>query len=270
MAHTRFAPDPHGTVRIPMIPPAIAATSFPHYSTFLKAAGLVDPATAPLDQLPKEYFEMDAAGDSDRTDLLVPPGHPTLVEWSPPRASANQVEEPDFKGDLVGKALYTLKKIVMGIYNGLIRFAIGFKDFVVKYSTNPSLIRPALSKVWGIVKHEAKHYWHGSKLLAADIRTATSLARVRLQGGNLTRRERRQLVRTTGDIFRLVPFAVIVLVPFLEFALPLLLKLFPNMLPSTFKDKHQEAAKVRNELKARLELADFLQGMQCSAHCDRW
>ena len=32
-----------------------------------------------------------------------------------------------------------------------------------------------------------------------------------------------------------VPFAVIVIVPFMEFTLPFLLKLFPNMLPSTFQ-----------------------------------
>jgi len=45
----------------------------------------------------------------------------------------------------------------------------------------------------------------------------------------------------------------------MEFALPLLLKLFPNMLPSTFQDKlkHEEALKA--QLTAKLELAKFLQ-----------
>ena len=72
------------------------------------------------------------------------------------------------------------------------------------------------------------------------------------------RRERKQLTRTTADMFRLVPLLVIVVrawiafgstqanahllpthqvVPFMELALPVLLKLFPNMLPSTFQDK---------------------------------
>ena len=37
------------------------------------------------------------------------------------------------------------------------------------------------------------------------------------------------------DIFRLVPFAIFVIVPFMEFLLPFALRLFPNMLPSTFK-----------------------------------
>jgi LETM1 and EF-hand domain-containing protein 1 len=59
-------------------------------------------------------------------------------------------------------------------------------------------------------------------------------------GKKLSRRERGQLTRTTADIFRLVPFSVFVIVPFMEFLLPLFLRLFPNMLPSTFKDKLKE------------------------------
>lgn len=59
-------------------------------------------------------------------------------------------------------------------------------------------------------------------------------------GKSLSRRERQQLTRTTADIFRLVPFAVFIIVPFMEFLLPVALKLFPNMLPSTFQDKMKE------------------------------
>jgi len=56
-----------------------------------------------------------------------------------------------------------------------------------------------------------------------------------LKGHGMTRRERIQLIRTTTDMFRLVPFAVFVIVPFMELLLPVALKLFPNMLPSTFQ-----------------------------------
>lgn len=64
---------------------------------------------------------------------------------------------------------------------------------------------------------------------------------LKLAGGkSLSRRERQQLTRTTADIFRLVPFAVFIIVPFMEFLLPVFLKLFPNMLPSTFQDKMKE------------------------------
>lgn len=49
-----------------------------------------------------------------------------------------------------------------------------------------------------------------------------------------------QLVRTTADLFRLVPFLVFVIVPFAEFLLPVALKLFPGMLPSTFQEADKE------------------------------
>jgi LETM1 and EF-hand domain-containing protein 1 len=48
-------------------------------------------------------------------------------------------------------------------------------------------------------------------------------------------------------------------VPFLEFALPVLLKLFPNMLPSTFESKFQEEERKKNVLKVRIQMAKFLQ-----------
>lgn len=47
-------------------------------------------------------------------------------------------------------------------------------------------------------------------------------------------------MRTTADLFRLVPFLVFIVVPFMEFLLPVALKLFPNMLPSTFKEENKE------------------------------
>ena len=63
------------------------------------------------------------------------------------------------------------------------------------------------------------------------------LVRKLTEGQTLTRRERAELLNTATDIFRLVPFAIFVIVPFMEFLLPAALKFFPNMLPSTFQDK---------------------------------
>lgn len=56
-----------------------------------------------------------------------------------------------------------------------------------------------------------------------------------LQGKELSRREHRLLVKTTGDMFRLIPFSVFVIVPFMEFLLPIAIKVFPGLLPSTFQ-----------------------------------
>ncbi|KAM0846014.1 hypothetical protein ACQ4PT_055951 [Festuca glaucescens] len=104
-----------------------------------------------------------------------------------------------------------------------------------------------------------QHYWLGTKLLWADVRISSRLL-VKLAGGkSLSRRERQQLTRTTADIFRLVPVAVFIVVPFMEFLLPVFLKLFPNMLPSTFQDKMKEEEALKRKLKARIEYAKFLQ-----------
>ncbi|CAJ0755547.1 16629_t:CDS:10 [Entrophospora sp. SA101] len=109
------------------------------------------------------------------------------------------------------------------------------------------------------IKDELIHYWDGTKLLGLEIKISTKLLYKLLKGHKLTRREYRQLRRTTTDLFRLVPFAVFIIVPFMEFLLPVVLKLFPNMLPSTFEDKFSKEEKKRKLLKVRLEMAKFLQ-----------
>ena len=58
---------------------------------------------------------------------------------------------------------------------------------------------------------------------------------------------------------QLVPFAVFVLVPFMEFLLPLALKIFPNMLPSTFQDSLKKEEMMKRELRARIEIAGVMQ-----------
>lgn len=108
-------------------------------------------------------------------------------------------------------------------------------------------------------KSTMQHYWLGTKLLWADIRISSRLLVKLVNGKGLSRRERQQLTRTTADIFRLVPVAVFIIVPFMEFLLPVFLKLFPNMLPSTFQDKMKEEEALKRKLTARLEYAKFLQ-----------
>lgn len=52
--------------------------------------------------------------------------------------------------------------------------------------------QPVLSRAWKKVKHEAQHYWHGTKLLVSEVRISSRLQWKILQGDTLTRRERRQ------------------------------------------------------------------------------
>ncbi|EGF80620.1 hypothetical protein BATDEDRAFT_10944 [Batrachochytrium dendrobatidis JAM81] len=134
-------------------------------------------------------------------------------------------------------------------------------DALLSSETSSNLVAPTAPKksLWVRVKEEAVHYWHGTKLLGVELAISSRLLVKLLNGHKLSRREQRQLRRTTGDLFRLVPFVVLVAVPFLEFALPLLLRIFPNMLPSTFESKFQEEEKKKKLLKVRLEMARFLQ-----------
>lgn len=89
---------------------------------------------------------------------------------------------------------------------------------------------------------EIIHYYHGFRLLAIDIKVATRMVWKILHGGELSRREHKQLVRTVSDIFRLVPFSVFILVPFMELLLPVFIKLFPQMLPSTFESASDQVS----------------------------
>jgi len=51
-----------------------------------------------------------------------------------------------------------------------------------------------------------------------------------------------QLWWMTQDLLQVIPFAIFIMVPFMEFLLPVVLKLFPNMLLSTFEDKFAAAS----------------------------
>ncbi|KNB03215.1 hypothetical protein FOXG_05773 [Fusarium oxysporum f. sp. lycopersici 4287] len=77
-------------------------------------------------------------------------------------------------------------------------------------------------------------------------------------GYELTRRENKQLQRTVQDLGRLVPFSVFIIVPLGEALLPLALKLFPNMLPSTFEGQKSKEAKATLLRSTRKEVSQFL------------
>ncbi|XP_030626477.1 mitochondrial proton/calcium exchanger protein isoform X2 [Chanos chanos] len=109
------------------------------------------------------------------------------------------------------------------------------------------------------VVDEVKHYYHGFRLLWIDMTIAVRMLWRVLNGHALSRRERRQFLRTCADVFRLLPFLVFIIVPFMEFLLPVALKLFPNMLPSTFETQSKKEERLKKELRVKLEMAKFLQ-----------
>ena len=139
--------------------------------------------------------------------------------------------------------------------------AKGSKAVIFLRSMGGSVIHAARNprETWAHIKQEAKHYYLGSKLLMVEIRIASGILRRLLEGHGMTRRERMQLVRTTMDVFRVVPLSLFVLIPFMELALPFALKLFPNMLPSTFQEKYKKEENMKSELQMRLAVAGFFQ-----------
>jgi len=108
------------------------------------------------------------------------------------------------------------------------------------------------------IKKEVQHYWDGTKLLATEVKISSRLALKMAAGYELTRREHRQLQRTVQDLGRLVPFSVFVIVPFAELLLPIALKLFPNLLPSTYEAQKSKDAKASTLRTTRKEVSGFL------------
>ena len=90
-----------------------------------------------------------------------------------------------------------------------------------------------------MAKEGVRHLYHGFRLFGVNTKLAWRYSR-RLQSGQaLTRRERLLLERATLDLLRLVPFTFFVVVPFAEFLLPVALKMFPTLIPSTFETESQ-------------------------------
>ncbi|XP_050322396.1 mitochondrial proton/calcium exchanger protein [Bactrocera neohumeralis] len=115
--------------------------------------------------------------------------------------------------------------------------------------------KPLGTRIW----EELVHYYHGFRLLFIDINISRKLLWRILNGKTLTRRENKLLLRTTSDLFRLIPFSVFLIVPFMELLLPFFIRFFPGMLPSTFQTAKDREDKLKQSLQVRLEMAKFLQ-----------
>jgi hypothetical protein len=78
-----------------------------------------------------------------------------------------------------------------------------------------------------------------------------------LEGERVTPQQRKRLATTAADVAKLVPLMLLLLVPFLEFALPVLLRIFPGLLPSTFRRRRASSVpKEAEEAEAVLDAAE--------------
>jgi LETM1 and EF-hand domain-containing protein 1 len=129
------------------------------------------------------------------------------------------------------------------------------------YETLPvQSVKQAKPSLASRVKEVVLHYFHGFRLLVLDVRVAFRLLLKTTQGHTLTRRESKQFRRTVADMFRIVPFSVFIVIPFMELLLPVYLYFIPNALPSTFLTSSAKADRKKKELKVKLQMAKFLQG----------
>lgn len=77
-------------------------------------------------------------------------------------------------------------------------------------------------------------------------------------GYGLSRREANQLQRTIVDVMRLVPFSMFLIIPFAELLLPIALKIFPNLLPSTYESKQDRKKKRAKLSKTRVSTSEYI------------
>lgn len=157
------------------------------------------------------------------------------------------------------RLLMAIPKLTMAIIRGLIAFSKWMWKSTIMAITKPQEFRAAMAALWRDIKHEVQHYAVGSKLLWAELKTSVKLLRRLRNSEELTRRERLQLKRTMGDLLRMVPLFVILVIPAAELSLPFLLKVFPTMLPSPFTTDVQLQDQYRRSLKLKLEVHSILQ-----------
>lgn len=135
-------------------------------------------------------------------------------------------------------------------------------------SVKSTLTKPSLKER---IMAELRHYWHGTKLFGAETKASCGILKRYYFPGDakaveLTRRELLQLARSRVDVLKLFPFMIFVIVPFLEFALPVVLKFFPNMLPSTFESVEQREAKYMRVEEKRRAVATMLRAWLQANH----
>ena len=137
---------------------------------------------------------------------------------------------------------------------------------VAKVSTEKDKAGNKVAKIWTAVKEGVAHFWDGTKLLALEIKISTHLLIKYSTGHELTRREMLQLKRTTTDVVRLVPFSAFVIIPFAELLLPVALKIFPNLLPSTYETSKDREKKLQGLKKTRTLVSDIITNSKSIKH----
>lgn len=163
------------------------------------------------------------------------------------------------KASIAKKGTKVLVKLKNKSFEISRRWWKNIKTLGKQFYNDPKIVKVWRADIWDAIVHFVKWAKTGFMRFGTNVRACSILVQKVLKGYPLTIRERRLLVRTTSDTFKLVPFSLFVIVPFAELALPVALRLFPNMLPSTFFDKKYDEVTLARTFKAKEEMAEFWQ-----------
>ncbi|BAM41997.1 uncharacterized protein TOT_040000376 [Theileria orientalis strain Shintoku] len=144
------------------------------------------------------------------------------------------------------------------VFKGLNKLAkLAARAAVLKKVTGVSGI---FKSIVGGIKHTIHWCKTGSKLYAANVKVSYYILKKLIRGHPMRYNERKLLMRTMNDALKLVPFSFFIIVPFAEFLLPVVIRFFPQMLPSTFQTNNKNNDDyLQKKLMAKKELATFFQ-----------
>lgn len=155
------------------------------------------------------------------------------------------------------KAFKMSKRIAVKIGGVLTKWTRSLFKLLVAFVKEPAVVKEWYKDIKDAALHFLKWVKTGFVLFWKNIQVSKKLTLKKARGHPLSLRERKLLVRTTGDCLKLIPFSFFLIVPFAELALPIALRLFPNMMPSTFFEQSYDQATLARKFKAKQELAEF-------------
>uniref|UniRef100_A0A8C9GDR8 Letm1 RBD domain-containing protein n=1 Tax=Piliocolobus tephrosceles TaxID=591936 RepID=A0A8C9GDR8_9PRIM len=124
---------------------------------------------------------------------------------------------------------------------------------------NPSVLQAHYSNLKSNINHTVVWVKTGILLFLTNMKISKNLIIKRLKGYRLSYSEYKLLIRTVNDMFKLIPFSFFIIVPFAEFLLPIVLRIYPNLLPSTFKNNDDNLTNIKKKIYAKQQLSKFLQ-----------
>ncbi len=120
---------------------------------------------------------------------------------------------------------------------------------------------PPSRNVKQLIIETAKHYWTGTKHLYHNFKESRMLKQRLAAGDKLTRKEQRFIWQTNQDIKAAIPFLIIAAAPLVGYLLPVLISIFPDMLPSTYRQESFHEKRRKELLDQREKTSEQLSAL---------